>query len=1102
MYEQIIATTMPLLNMMYRYKVHFCCQPDLNFKHSRKPNRHSIVKSEFVLLLKPLTKSHGLRYGANPAPSMKTIVRLLRLSLVVLALAPHGALAQPAIATNGDEHDLLTSACATMRTASGYHVDALYSDGSGKTTVSGNIAGDDYDLAINSNNRVCKVKEKFWTSQDAGQHWQESAADDGIFLLIKSILKGSSRLEDGGVIDNFRYVSLQSTVAGDTTVKCVEVWLGPLPDPLPSPLPDNESMPHYWIVNSSSGEALIERVTCKLPFHSSIVAVDATFTKVNEISIIAPPLSGSARAPYVVTTPSPGVIVVTVPGSNEEVTAPATETNSLIQVGHSQQPVRENSLGMRLVPAGTPNVLFSIWDVRVIDFRAFVDATGYKNELGHGTTPRFPQTDNDPVVSVTWRDAKMFCAWLTKKEHESGELRPNEYYRLPTDNEWSTAVGLKEDVHGFPFDVDVIGGSKIGVYPWGTQWPPPSGAGNYAESLTHDGYKYTSPVGSFPPNIYGIYDLGGNVEQWCEDQLQNGSWGEDVDGDDSYTTRGSTYDSDTDGMCSSSRRGNGMCMNLATGFLTDGEGFRVVLSNHSEISLPEYAAMIDRNLKKFMCSLWDFETNKEETAADWASYFAPISHYCYKTDGAATRDYIQHDREKLVAAWPDRDYAPIGEPVYIVSPEKNSARITVSYSFDYKNGTAEAKGVSDMALTVEMSPTGEWLITDYAETAKTNAWAQEQPVVGQAFTISALGLEMFPISAGTFTMGAEDVSAYEKPLTQVTLTKPFWLGKTGVTQGQWQFVMGANPSTFKGNDHPVETVSWDEAVAFCRKLTERERSARRLPEGYVYTLPTEAQWEYACRAGTTYDFQGNLDAEAWYSENSGNTTHPVGQKTPNDWGLYDMHGNVSEWCADWSGNYPGGRVTDPTGPALGLNHVYRGGGWAADDVNCRSTTRFWGVPGFRSKDLGFRLALASVPLYEDILGSTPTDASIARALSAEIFKALKKLPAYQTLTRLYDLNKDNAAWLNSEQGMTVARLQRQIRSDAADITLEGTEGEATVDYSVAGEKVTEANIRADDLKSDPSYLAAIADLIAQSITQTPPVKKFLDGLPAAGSAAK
>jgi formylglycine-generating enzyme required for sulfatase activity len=151
-------------------------------------------------------------------------------------------------------------------------------------------------------------------------------------------------------------------------------------------------------------------------------------------------------------------------------------------------------------------------------------------------------------------------------------------------------------------------------------------------------------------------------------------------------------------------------------------------------------------------------------------------------------------------------------------------------------------------------------------------------------------------------------------------------------------------------------------MEFCRKLTERERSAGRLPEGYEYTLPTEAQWEYACRAGATgpYGGDGNLNDMGWYNQNSGNTTHPVGKKLANAWGLYDMHGNVWEWCFDWYGNYSGGTVRDPTGPASGSARVFRGGCWFQDGVGCRSAFRSWHEPGYRLFNLGFRLALSSV----------------------------------------------------------------------------------------------------------------------------------------------
>jgi formylglycine-generating enzyme required for sulfatase activity len=241
------------------------------------------------------------------------------------------------------------------------------------------------------------------------------------------------------------------------------------------------------------------------------------------------------------------------------------------------------------------------------------------------------------------------------------------------------------------------------------------------------------------------------------------------------------------------------------------------------------------------------------------------------------------------------------------------------------------------------------------------------PSQGQGWTVPELNLEMAYIRPGTFTMGSpaseSGRSNDEGPQTQVTLTKGYWLGKTKVTQAQWEALMGSNPSSFKGADRPVEQVSWNDAMEFCRKLTERGRSAGRLPEGYEYTLPTEAQWEYACRAGTPspYGGDGNLDDMGWYSRNSGRTTHPVGQKLANAWGLYDMHGNVWEWCLDWEGNYPGGAVRDPTGPASGISRVLRGGCWNRDAFGCRSAYRVWYDVGISDDDLGFRLALSSVP---------------------------------------------------------------------------------------------------------------------------------------------
>ena len=223
-----------------------------------------------------------------------------------------------------------------------------------------------------------------------------------------------------------------------------------------------------------------------------------------------------------------------------------------------------------------------------------------------------------------------------------------------------------------------------------------------------------------------------------------------------------------------------------------------------------------------------------------------------------------------------------------------------------------------------------------------------------------LDLTLMPIPAGRFTMGSTSGDPAEKPLTRVTLTKPYWLGKYEVTQAQWEAVMGSNPSGFQGPNLPVEQVSWDEAIAFCEALTHRERAARRLPAGYVYTLPTEAQWEYACRAGSTGDFAGDPEEMAWCGENSGNITHPVGTKQPNEWGLCDMHGNVWEWCWDGYAAYPGGRVIDPAGAEASAYRVYRGGGWYGNATHCRSSLRRWFTPNLRVDLLGFRLALSVV----------------------------------------------------------------------------------------------------------------------------------------------
>ena len=213
-------------------------------------------------------------------------------------------------------------------------------------------------------------------------------------------------------------------------------------------------------------------------------------------------------------------------------------------------------------------------------------------------------------------------------------------------------------------------------------------------------------------------------------------------------------------------------------------------------------------------------------------------------------------------------------------------------------------------------------------------------------------MEFVWIPAGEFMMGSKMAYAEcdERCLTWVRISEGYWLGKYEVTQGQWAEVMGGNPSLLSscGADCPVEQVSWYEVQAFVRRLNAREGTAK-------YRLPTEAEWEYAARAGTLGDRYGALHRIAWHVYNSGDRAHPVGLKAPNGWGLYDMLGNVWEWVQDRYGDYPGGSVTDPAGSATGYSRVFRGGSASWDARYCRSAFRFRNSPDFRSGNIGFRL---------------------------------------------------------------------------------------------------------------------------------------------------
>ena len=252
------------------------------------------------------------------------------------------------------------------------------------------------------------------------------------------------------------------------------------------------------------------------------------------------------------------------------------------------------------------------------------------------------------------------------------------------------------------------------------------------------------------------------------------------------------------------------------------------------------------------------------------------------------------------------------------------------------------------------------LVNQLLKEDPTTHWLSIKPANLPAGTSRSFGgTECVWCPPGQFMMG-EEYRYTDAVQHEVVLTRGFFLAETECTQGQWEAVTGGNPSCFKGTERPVERVSWDEAGEYCRKLTAKQRAEGILPSCWEWRLPTEAEWEYAARAGTTGARYGELDAIGWYDGNSGSETHRVSQKAANAWGLHDMNGNVWEWCSDWYGDYPTGNVTDPKGPSSGSSRVNRGGSWSNGARYARSAGRRGLGRGRRSSNLGFRPALSSI----------------------------------------------------------------------------------------------------------------------------------------------
>lgn len=296
-------------------------------------------------------------------------------------------------------------------------------------------------------------------------------------------------------------------------------------------------------------------------------------------------------------------------------------------------------------------------------------------------------------------------------------------------------------------------------------------------------------------------------------------------------------------------------------------------------------------------------------------------------------------------------------------------------------------------LTITGSSNRIYVVQSSGDPSETNAWTSlafvQLPATNYLFVDTTAPVQahrfyralvqeaptnMVFIPPTTFTMGSrtneQDRNVNEGPQTLVTLSRGFWIGKYEVTQAEYLQVTGTNPSVFPGDlTRPVSSVSWPHATNYCYQLTLQERAAGRIPAGSVYRLPTEAEWECAARAGTSTRFSygddsgfNSLADHAWYFANAGLTVHPVGQKLPNPWGLYDVEGNVWEWCQDWLGPLPGGLVVDPQGPpsnSIGWK-VIRGGGYDFGEADCRSARRYFfgNHEALNDSNLGLRVVLA------------------------------------------------------------------------------------------------------------------------------------------------
>ena len=491
-----------------------------------------------------------------------------------------------------------------------------------------------------------------------------------------------------------------------------------------------------------------------------------------------------------------------------------------------------------------------------------------------GSNPSYFKGDDQPVEQVSWDDCQVFIRKLNALTGQN--------FRLPTEAEWEFACRGGNNSRGFKY----------------------SGSDNIDNVAWYDGNSggKTHPVATKSPNELGIYDMSGNVEEWCADWYGNYSSG-------AQTNPKGPYDG-------SDRVGRGSNWLICAWYCRS--------SNRSRFD--PASRYINLGLRLSLTPLSD--------VTEAAGYDVTFS--CNVPSALLFIDGVPNG---------------IASGTRFLKTGNHIIKVTADKYEDYSGSFVVNSLSRRVSITLQ-----EVQDAIYKPKLKT-------------FKVKGVSFDMVEVRGGTFRMGAtseqgNDASFLsEKPVHSVTLSG-YYIGKTLVTQALWKAVMGSNPSTYKGDNLPVENVFWNDCQEFIRKLNALT--------GQNFRLPTEAEWEFACRGGNNsrgYKYSGSdcIDDVAWYDDNSGRKTwfggisgqktHPVATKSPNELGIYDMSGNVEEWCSDWEGDYSSDAQTNPKGSYYGSYRVNRGGSWLGQATDCRSSYRSRGHPDCRSSTLGLRLAL-------------------------------------------------------------------------------------------------------------------------------------------------